>query len=104
MIRIHLRPVKIIPLRIQDPFDTPVIYRHADEGAEELREEDRARRDMHVMAQFLVLQEVLRAVPGVAGDGAVDGGADGVLVPGDRVDHEAVEELVCCSYGLGWVR
>jgi hypothetical protein len=50
MIRIHLRAIEIIPLRIQDPSNTPVIYGHADEGAEELREEDRARRDMHVMA------------------------------------------------------
>jgi len=42
---------------------------------------------MHVVAELLVLQEVLGAVPGIAGYRAVDGGADGVFVTWDGVDH-----------------
>jgi hypothetical protein len=49
--------------------------------------------------EFLVLQQVLGAVPGVASDGAVDGGADGRPVAGPRVDHQAVEQLVGCPDG-----
>ena len=56
---------------------------------------------MHVVAEFLVLQHILSTVPGVSGDGAVDGGAGGVFVAADCVDHEAVQELVGGASGLG---
>ena len=43
----------------------------------------------------------MSAIPRVPGYGAVDGGADGVFVAGDGVNHQAVKQFVCCADGLG---
>jgi hypothetical protein len=99
MIRILHRAVKVLHLIIQYPSYRAVIDRHSDHGPHHLGEEDGLWRDVHVVPEFLVLQQVLGAVPGVASDGAVDGGADGRPVAGPPVDHQAVEQLVGCP---GW--
>lgn len=91
---------EVVALGVDDPADDAVVDGDADEGAEDLGEEDGAGRDVHVVADLHVLEVPLGAVPGVAGDGAVDGGAGGVLVAADGVDHEAVEQLVDCTDGL----
>ena len=78
--RIDLVPEDIVALGLEHPLYDAVVDRHADELAEDLAEEDGPRRDVHVVAYFLVLQHVLRAVPDVAGDGTVGGGAGGVFV------------------------
>ena len=94
--RIGLGAGKDVALGGQDPAHDGVVHGDAEDGAEDLREEDGARGDMHVVSDFLVLEHVLRAVPGVAGDGAVGGGPAGVPVAlaGLGVHHVAVDELV----------
>jgi hypothetical protein len=99
MIRILLRAVKVLHLIIQYPSYRAVVDRYADHCPHHLGEEDGLWRDVHVVPEFLVLQQVLGAVPGVASDRAVDGGADGRSVAGPRVDHQAVEQLVGCPDG-----
>jgi hypothetical protein len=45
-----------IPLRIQDPSHCTIIDWHADERSKDLGEEDGAWRNVHIVAELLVLQ------------------------------------------------
>ena len=85
---------EVVELGVEDPADDGVVDGDADEGAEDLGEEDGLGRDVHVVADLHVLQVELGAVPGVAGDGAVGRRAARVLPPGHGVDHEPVQQLV----------
>ena len=69
--RVGLGAGEDVALGGQDPAHDGIVYGDAEDGAEDLREEDGARGDVHVVPDFLVLEHVLRAVPGVAGDGTV---------------------------------
>ena len=88
--------VQVVAFGAQDPTHRGVVEGDPDQHAPDLGDEDAALGDVHVVADFLVLQHVLGPVPDVASDGAVRGGADGIAVraPLDAFDHGAVDEFV----------
>ncbi|KAI9648157.1 hypothetical protein NHQ30_002789 [Ciborinia camelliae] len=66
---VGFRPAQICGFGTQHPFDDGVVDGDPDETSKGLREKCVARRNVHVVADLLVLEHELRAVPGVACDG-----------------------------------
>ena len=92
--RIDFVPQDVFSLCLEDPLDDTVVDGHADELAEDLAEEYRPRRHVHVVADLLVLQHVLCAVPYVACNGTVGCCTSRVAVAASCMHHEAVEQFV----------
>ena len=100
MSRIFFGTRDVCTLGVENPADDSVVDGNTDERAEYLGEEDRLGRNVHVMADFHVLQDELCAVPSIASNGTIGRCTARVLVSRDGVYHEAVPELICSADGL----
>lgn len=76
--RISLGPVEVGPFGVNDPADDGIVDGNSDECAPDLGEECGAGADFHVVADLLVKENTLGAVPALAGDDTVNERADWV--------------------------
>lgn len=93
------RTAQVRGLGIEHPPHHAVVDGDSNEAAEDLGEKGVSRGDVHVVADFLVLEHELCTIPGVAGDGGVNGCTGWILVSIDGIDHEPVQQLVEATDG-----
>ncbi|KAG7783879.1 hypothetical protein KL910_000470 [Ogataea haglerorum] len=96
--RVAFQAFEKVVLGSDHPAQRHVVERHAYEVAKDLRKEDEFGRNVVVNANFLVLENVLGAVPAVPCNGAVESRSTGVFAAcvGEkrRLHQQTVHQLV----------
>lgn len=91
---VGFRPVEVLGLGLHGPANDAIVNRDANERSEKLREEHGSLGDVHVVADFLILEHELGPVPCISCYGAVHSCPAWIVVSIYSVDHQAVQEFI----------